>query len=232
MTRYGSAGRPLTYSLLAHLVLACALVLGQWFLGLSPPDSEGALPILRVDIVDLPRVLKKDLRPGVRSGTNDLQTTLDPSSSTSEALSEPLLQQKNQRALERLASLDKLKHLAGPPGPKNPPVAGNALSGGTSADDQAVTANEGSYLDILRSHIQTQWSLPPWLARQNFHARVTLRINPQGHIAGVDFNQLSGSSAFDDAVRKAIQQSDPFPLPPEEQRNHLAVYGISLGFPL
>jgi hypothetical protein len=46
------------------------------------------------------------------------------------------------------------------------------------------------------------------------------------------FVRPSGNSQFDDAVRKTLQQSQPFPVPPIEIRPTLAADGILVGFPL
>jgi TonB family protein len=96
----------------------------------------------------------------------------------------------------------------------------------------AKESAETSYYDLIKDRLAENWALPPWLARQKLSAQVIININAQGHVARIQFTRTSGNPQFDDAIRTAIKQSDPFPSPPQEILTILQNQGILVGFPL
>lgn len=146
---------------------------------------------------------------------------------------------KNRSALDRIRSLVKVSndtHSAAPsknqgtrPGML---IKGNAISRGTSLTGEAREAAVATYYDALRDRLQENWALPVWLTRQNFSARVHLLIDARGSIKSFRFVKPSGSEKFDEAVKKTLNDSQPFPIPPEGIASSLLSDGILVGFPL
>ena len=143
---------------------------------------------------------------------------------------------RNRQALDRLKLLAKIqKNLEDHP--KKPSasellIKGNQISHGSSHSEDAQESLDQSYYDLLKDRLQGHWSLPPWISRQKLSAQVEIRIDPHGHLSQIQFVKPSGNSQFDEAVRKTIQMSQPFPLPPEEVQMSVQKNGILIGFPL
>jgi TonB family protein len=131
-------------------------------------------------------------------------------------------------ALDRIKSLSKIQEEA----PSSLPMKGNKLSKGTSLSGDAVEAAEASYFDLVRDRLQAYWELPVWLQRQKLTAEVQIFIDSRGKLRNFRFTRSSGNEKFDEEVRKALTQSQPFPIPPEAIVSSVLVDGISVGFPL
>ena len=131
-------------------------------------------------------------------------------------------------ALSRIKSLSKISADDAP----SPVVKGNRVSKGSSLSDEAREAGEASYYDALRSHLQDRWALPVWLTRQKLSAQIQLFIDSRGHIRNFKFVQTSGNPQFDDQVKHTLQQSQPYPIPPQAVAASLLSEGILVGFPL
>jgi len=93
-------------------------------------------------------------------------------------------------------------------------IKGNRLSPGTSLDGSAREAAQASYYDRVRDKLVSNWALPPWLARQKHQAQVVIYIDSRGRIREYQFLKASGNDPFDAAVRKTLQDSQPFVPPP------------------
>jgi TonB family protein len=140
--------------------------------------------------------------------------------------------QRNKRALDRLKSLSKIHSEDLPHSKPGLPIKGNQLSPGSSISGDAKEALVASYYDHLRDRLQENWTLPPWISRQNLAAQVQIYIDQQGRLHHIKFVKTSGNTQFDEAVKKAVQESQPFPNPPEELASSLVSDGILVGFPL
>ncbi len=140
-------------------------------------------------------------------------------------------EKKLKSALDRIKALSRIseEERASTPGVL---IKGNRISKGASLSADARESLEASYYDALRAHLQDNWALPVWLARQQLSAQVQLFIDPRGRIANFRFARSSGSSQFDDQVKRALQESQPFPAPPGDIAGSLAAKGVLIGFPL
>jgi colicin import membrane protein len=204
-------------------------------------------------MVDLPDILKKDMRGAQKNVSQEMQEALkkaeteakkikpeisketakpdemvqNPKSATAEDSSKR--EKKLKNALARIKSLAKIQ------GAEETPdlsvVKGNKISKGTSLSGDAREAAEATYFDVIRDRLQENWALPVWLARQNLSAQVTIFIDGSGQVKGIRFDKSSGNAQFDDAVKKAIVDSVPFPRPPAGLADLLAS-GVPAGFPL
>ncbi|MBU6376120.1 MAG: cell envelope integrity protein TolA [Bdellovibrionales bacterium] len=144
-------------------------------------------------------------------------------------------ERKMQAALARMKSLARVRsQVAGQDTRQESGVLikGNQISKGTSLSGEASEKAELSYLDLVKSKLQETWELPVWLSRQNLSAKVEITIDNRGLVRTMRFLKPSGNMQFDEAVKRTIAQSQPFPRPPKDDENSLLVHGISLGFPL
>ena len=142
-------------------------------------------------------------------------------------------EKKLTSALDRIRALEKIEDESKSESrPSAAIVKGNKLSKGTSLSGDAKEAAEASYYDTLRSKLQENWELPVWIARQNLDAQVRVYIDPYGRVRSYRFMKASGNDQFDSAIKKTLEDSQPFPKPPDELASSLLVDGILVGFPL
>jgi TonB family protein len=109
-----------------------------------------------------------------------------------------------------------------------PPIKGNKISKGNSQDGDAKESDSANYYDTVRAKLQENWALPVWLSRQNLSAQIEITIDGRGQVRDFRFAKPSGNAQFDAAVKRTLQESQPFPAPPED----LLGNGILIGFPL
>ena len=234
------------------LILIVILIKGLAF----PGKPLRHIPALKVDLVALPDVLKKDLvRPSDSKMSRDIEKILKQATPTQSDVkqnqsekrkvetnedtglkpsSRPRnVEQRNKQALDRIKSLAKIQDFAKEPqNQKNTLIRGNQISNGTSLSAEARENAEANYLDLLKDRLQDNWVLPPWIARMDLSAQVRLFMDSRGKVRTFRFVKTSGNEQFDDAIKKALQESQPFPFPPHELEATLLTDGILIGFPL
>ncbi len=247
----------LKWSVFGHALLAL-LILGKRLI--FPDQVQIYIPTLRVDLVGLPDILKKDLKPSQKSqfnqdiaqvlkkaerDANRIKTTkptpIKELAKKDEMVLKPSLQhdktveKRNQKALNRLKALAKIQEFRDKTDTSSVQhilIKGNQISPGLSLSGDAKEASEAHYYDILRDRLLENWTLPPWIGRQNFDAQVQIYINAQGKLQRLKFLKPSGSSQFDNLIKRTIDLSQPFPFPPQELKTSLLTHGILIGFPL
>jgi len=248
--------RALTFSFGAH-VLFIILVLVKSLI--FPGTSQPYVPTLRVDMVDLPDMLKKDMQnvpltqdskaiaDAMKNAENDAKkikpVEIPPVEKTDP--DELVLKPKKAAeappkkdlmgALDRIKALSKIESESKSERPSHPSatvIKGNKISKGTSLEGDAKEAAQASYYDSLRAKLQENWALPVWIARQNLDAQVRVYIDPYGRVRSYRFMKVSGNEQFDSAIKKALDDSQPFPRPPDDLASSLLVDGILVGFPL
>lgn len=145
-------------------------------------------------------------------------------------------QKKLKSALDRIKALSKISdsesQSPAPAAKSAPLLKGNRISKGTSLQGDARESQDSGYYDLLKDRLQENWLLPVWIARQNLSARIRIQIDPRGRLKGFQFVKPSGNAQFDEAVKRALTESQPFPFPPEEIASSVLVDGILIGFPL
>jgi TonB family protein len=154
------------------------------------------------------------------------EKTPEPAKKVSEAQEKRL-----KAALDRIKALSKLHSDTDNESEKDepaPPLKGNKISKGNSLDGDAKESDSANYYDSVRAKLQENWALPPWLSRQSLSAQIEITIDSHGQVRDFHFAKTSGNAQFDTAVKKALQESQPFPTPPEELQGN----GILIGFPL
>lgn len=217
------------------------------------------IPSLRVDLVDLPDQLKNDLiraaknppppqaadppkkeEPPPQAAPKPPTSASKPAASKDEMVVKPApagaddasRKRQMKNALERVKSLAKIANqLEATPRPVAQ-VKGNMISKGTSLSGDARETSQATYFDSLRDRLHAHWALPIWLARQNLSAQVQIQIDSRGALHQFRFVRLSGNPQFDEAVKRTLQESQPYPPPPPELAEALLTDGILVGFPL
>jgi TonB family protein len=239
-------------SLIAHGVILLFLLIKGW---LFPGSQTRYLPSLRVDLVALPDVLKKDLEslknlPTPADLKTHSQANTAPKEEKASSEDEMILNAKKKKtldtakdrgsktardrarkAIQRIKALSQVEESA-EEAPQTAVVKGNRVSHGGSLSADARETAEKSYYDDVLLKLQDNWALPVWLSRQDLSAQVMVLIDARGGVAALRFTKSSGNAQFDDAVKRAIAASQPFPRPPEELRDSLMDRGLLLGFPL
>ncbi len=248
-------GRTLKVSFIAHLIFVVLVVIKSL---IFPSKPMSFVPTLRVDLVGLPDILKKD-----KSTLSKLTEPAELNKALKEAeqiakkmkpeavpvkapkeVAEPdemvlkpksMAQTKDrkkklQSALDRIKALNKISDSEDTP--KTKLVKGNQISKGTSLSGDAREAAEASYFDLLRDKLQENWALPVWIARQKLSAQIQIYIDGRGRLRNLRFIKVSGNPQFDEAVKNTVSGSQPYPIPPHELAESLMIDGILVGFPL
>ncbi len=237
-----------------HVGVALAILLKHL---VFPGTAVTIPPTLRVDLVGLPDVLKKDkwklnaqldpkLADALRAAAdqaNEIKKVELPKSDADKPDPDELVMKREQagddiaRQKKLKSSLARIKALLKVQTPDDAaaraqPVKGNQLSRGTSLSGDAKESTEPSYYDHVRDRLQENWALPVWLSRQKLSARVQIFINRTGHLHTYRFLEFSGNTQFDEAVKRTITDSEPFVAPTSEVADAVFTDGIVVGFPL
>lgn len=255
--RFPSFNSNLKWSIIGHFTLIL-FVLIRYLIFPGKPASY--VPTLKVDLVGLPDLLKKDLNSAHHSTqlnheisqvlksaeqkANQIQSQAKSHKEVEVAKSDEMvikpksmgeksrasdkqIEKRNKRALDRLKSLSKLEDVS-----LDQPIRGNKLSAGLSTSLDARESAEANYYDNIRDRLQNNFTLPAWISRQSLTAQLQIFIDTHGNLREMKFLKSSGNSQFDEAVKRAVQDSLPFPPPPKDLQSTLINDGISLGFPL
>lgn len=151
------------------------------------------------------------------------------------SLSKAKQKQKDALArLKKLSAVDKIKQdlkneAAARPVAKaaaKPRIvaAGSALSGLDRLD-----AN--NYLAQLDQSIKNSWTLPQWLLKKPFKARLLVKINSSGGIISANVIAGSGNQSYDEYCLQAVNKAAPFPKVPDKLSEKFSVDGVVVGFP-
>ena len=249
-----SLSKGLKWSFIAHGVFFVAIILKSL---VFPSQAPPYIPSLRVDVVGLPDILKKDLAKvskATEQSQIDAQKAVekqaeketkpkaikaakikemaDPNEMVLKPKQQSKKEARDKKLKSALARIKALEKISDEPAPKAVVIRGNAVSKGTSLSGDAKETSDSAYFDAVRNRLLESWALPVWIARQNLSAKVKIYIDAHGRVHGLDFLKSSGNPQFDSAVKKAISESDPFPVPPAELVNFVLVNGITFGFPL
>jgi outer membrane biosynthesis protein TonB len=252
-----SLAKGVRLSVIAHAVAFATIFLKAV---VFPGKSVPFVPTLRVDLVGLPDVLKKDLvKTPAASSTNDIEKALKQAEADARKIKAPApiklpdkpvekaapdemvvkpkvatpeapeaRGKKLKSALDRIKALERIKGEVEQPAKSSNVIKGNKVSHGASLSGDAKEAPQATYYDLLREKLQENWALPVWIARQQLSAQVLVFIDARGRLASYRFTKPSGNSQFDDAVKRTLTESQPYPAPPAD----IAGSGVLVGFPL
>lgn len=248
-------GRALKWSIFVHGAIAIFIIIKS---AVFPSDPIMLAPSLRVDIVGLPDLLKKDLSqvskkiPDVEKSVKQpvakvapVETQAKPdemvlkptkiekktADKKEEALKDKTRDKKLQSALARIRALEKLKD-KDEDDDNAVVIKGNQVSAGSSLSGDARESTQSGYYDLVRESLTEFWALPAWLSRQKLAAQVVIRIDAAGTILSSKFLKTSGNPQFDEAILATLRDAQPLPRPPRDLLDSLADNGITVGFPL
>jgi colicin import membrane protein len=217
-------------------------------------EQQNLKTAIRVDLVDLPSLKLSELQ------AVDLSKDPDPVPVPQEKQAEPEKEikqtsetamvdrtQKNEdqnKNSEKNNNSKRLKELqdslraeqkrkelvAGLKKQTRPLLGGNIVSEGYSMTGDVATDKE-VFGGKVQAHVVKNFNVPSWMNSSNFKAQVAVKIAPDGRVLSYELVQSSQNSEFDQAALRAIQQSDPFPSPPESLRRVFLEEGILCGFP-
>lgn len=234
MTSQQSLSKNLVFSGVVHVGIILFFIIKSI---VAPSKMVLITPTLRVDIVGLPDILKKDL--SLVSKKQPTSPTEKTTKETEETKPDELIlkpkketkarEKKMNQALARIKALDKI---ANEPDTNDVVIKGNIISKGTSLSGDAKESSETTYYDGVREHLLDHWALPTWLARQRLSAQVWISIDSRGFISQSKFVKTSGNATFDDAIRLTLKEAQPLPIPPKNLTQTMQTQGIVIGFPL
>lgn len=242
--------RNLFLSLAFHVGLLLVFSIKTLFFPSQPLVLQDSL---RVDLVALPDKItpqtKAVTKPKPEPTPEKTPPSLEPKPKPRPKPSQPKVNLKKAKKqqesalqkLQALAALDRLKKEQPKAVPKEPAkkesspppettYKGNVLSAGTSLTG-VNKLQHNQYLSKIKEHVKNNWFLPEWLTKENLKAQVRIRINESGQLIEQSFVNASGNKEFDQRVVQTLENSNPFPAPPEKFKDILEVDGLVLGFP-
>jgi colicin import membrane protein len=86
-------------------------------------------------------------------------------------------------------------------------VGGEGMGGGVLRSPEWIR-----YRDALRAHVRSRWAWND--PRANLSAVVSFEISPEGRISNIQLFKSSGNREYDMSCLRAIERSDPVPVPP------------------
>jgi outer membrane biosynthesis protein TonB len=213
-----------------------------------PDEPKVYLPSIRVDLVGLPSQKLNEVPAPVATPAEkpkpapaaEPKTEVKPDADEGEislskkkkkkqehAKKEKEAQKKLKQALERIKAIERIKALAG-----GDEIRGNRVSKGSALTGEAKTALETTYFDVILERVRANWELPKWIQDQSLNAKVVVYLDGRGNLKSFRFSKTSGNEQFDSEVKRTLQASSPFPVPPGAIASDISGQGILLGFPL
>ncbi|MDT8446829.1 MAG: TonB family protein [bacterium] len=106
------------------------------------------------------------------------------------------------------------KPVEAPPVRPQPPAetAGNAEAGGSGLLSTRLSSM--SYKSLLRQKVEGRWKAPR--IEREYQILFMVTIKPDGRIDQLELRESSGLDLLDQAAKKAILASAPFPAPPQD----------------
>ncbi len=201
-----------------------------------PSDIPKYLPSIRVDLVALPDK-RTEQAPLAPKTAKEEVAHISKKESTKTSTKEKDVKKEQSDALNKLktmSALDKIKNMKETKEKgveqKKEIVKGNVLSAGSSLTGlNKIEFNQ--YIGDLDARVKSHWALPEWMASLNLRAEISIKIDKTGQIIEKTFLLKSGNSDFDNYVLSAIDQSNPFPPPPEKFIDLVGIRGITFAFP-
>jgi len=122
----------------------------------------------------------------------------------------------DRKISDALASIDKTLQDRGAPPPE---VYGYKY--GTGKEPVRVSPTDPLYIKyqaLVRTKIVRNWVVPSGFASAGAtaNAQLIVMINTEGEVSSVRWAKRSGSEAFDESAKRAVEKSSPLPKPPEK----------------
>ncbi len=231
------------WSLIAHVVIVGIFTIKGVFFKSESINYSSAV---RVDIIALPDkldpklvTLEKPSEPQKKEKASKPEAKPVKKAKEPDTINLKKLKSKETDAFNKLKAqeaIDKIKNeVAQEKSEKESlkkisQVKGNVLSAGTALTGLDQLQHD-SYISSLDHRIKEHWTLPEWLAKQDLSAQVRVRIDENGQIISREIVKSSGNKNYDEIVLETIDQSAPFPPPPDKFVTIVGVNGVLIGFP-
>ena len=215
-----------------------------------PNDEILLSSSMKVDIVDLPDKKKSESKAQKKKLTKEKKKKLTkkkkkvkkpkvPPKPKKVVVSKKEVSKKEKAQVEdaraQKSALDQLKQasafedLEKKVVPKEK-VKGNLINEGVGLEGlDRVQFND--YYRTFKEHLYSHWKIPKWLEGKNYRAVAIVRIDQGGNLVVKLLVEGSGNDVFDESILSAIEQSEPFPAPPESIRAIISRQTFKLGFP-
>ena len=94
---------------------------------------------------------------------------------------------------------------------------GNKIIKGDEQGEEVLNSELMSaiYTRAIKQKTKAHWNLPKYLTDSYLTTQIEIRINKQGHVIYKQIVLSSGNDMFDSYVLKAIEDSTPYPVPPD-----------------
>ena len=222
----------LKLSVFGHIVLFLALYLSHEMEWRISPLEEAAPPSLKVSLKGLPdlpsrRKVKKPNKPPtplpqLKRQADKKPIPLDKEKAPSDKIKAEKPREEKPSSDKTNAENSQEEKTAETP-TEEKPIKGNQLSEGLSEGEQnALKIAVNEYLIEIMDQTKRNWNLPKYLTDQDLQAKVEIKIDAGGRVLEKKIIERSQNEFFDGRVLKAIEQSAPFPPPPESVRDLLS----------
>jgi TonB family protein len=221
---------------------------------LFPEDALNLDSAIRVDIVALPEKNKQIPAPDLKPTEPDTKAAPEPPKEAAKPVEKPkpkeaapklnlnAKKKAKQDALEKIKAMQALDNIQNEVKKEEDDdkekkkkqqaaqVKGNVLSKG-GALKGIVSTQLAGYVDDLKRHANSHWTIPQWLSDLNLKARAVVFLNEDGTVDRRMIVESSGNETYDNMVLATIDQASPFPTPPKHFVDLVKIKGIQLGFP-
>ncbi|NBX86588.1 MAG: TonB family protein [Proteobacteria bacterium] len=114
--------------------------------------------------------------------------------------------------LKALDFVDKLEKQNANPVPNT--QASDAPAG--QGPDLQLNLADSGLVNAIRTHIESNWLIPPGLDTSALTVTVIISVNPQGGITALRISRSSGQTFFDNSLVRAVYKSAPLPIPADK----------------
>lgn len=135
-------------------------------------------------------------------------------------IQERLRKQQQKNILKKI----KNKKTKGKTNKQSLTEAGNKLS-------SALQNHTQDYLERLKIHVHSFWSIPQWIDQSNLKVEITVYLNKNGDLLRAEYFSKSGNEDFNSQAFNALNLASPYPPPPEELVDLLGSSGVVFSFP-
>jgi|GEM_PF-3716484 len=140
-----------------------------------------------------------------------------------------------QDSKDRLNDIFKKRYQADDRGAKEEAIEKGDPRGSVSGTVSEFTLQTlgQQYATDIEARIRPNWNVPSVITeaeRDKLSATVVFYISPQGKILRYEFEKKSGQSLYDNALLRAIELSNPLPVPPLELREQVMKDGFEITF--
>ncbi len=209
-----------------------------------PSDPIDISNAIRVDMVDLPKKMAslpeeaKVPEPIVtpKAELEKVEATPPPKPEAPKMPTKKEIAKAQDSAINKIkamSAIDKIKNEVNKEKTakaKAEPVRGNHASAGNSLSG-LEKLDFDRYFGDIKEKVNSNLSIPQWLAGADLRAQVLVLIDEQGYIIKRTVLKSSNNEIFDSKVIEALDKSSPLPPPPDRLKGLLATSGITFNFP-